>query len=195
MAAAREAREEVKALVDVHPCRMDHLFEFFQSPAAAYKHVGRMLKSKEIKYEKLIREKAGRPYRGFCNWQVSDDCWKHELRLTDVLVLYEGCCQRGHKVDSQLRPDAELTISGQLHYIEYHSGSMRGRKIEERLRLYDSVDNAVMWIVETENERRKLLQKANENSWFGVYSEIVTNPSCDWLNRDGEAGNLPVRNP
>jgi hypothetical protein len=74
-------------------------------------------------------------------------------------------------------------VNGETVFGEADTGSERGTKIEDRISQYEAVGNQVLWVVMTEDRRRSLRAKdRNENSLYGVYEEVVKNPSGKiWL--------------
>jgi len=171
---------------------MSLLFGFFVSEASAYKVIRNMLIRKEIKYEKLVRQGNGRPYRAFSNWNVPDDQWKHELDLTDICKLYPVNFLRGGEVNENYKSDAEAEFQGELHYFEMDESTERGEKLEQRLHAYDYVRNPVLWITHREDRRRNMIDKcSNENCYFGLFKEIIDDPYGPvWVNKRGERASI-----
>jgi hypothetical protein len=103
--------------------------------------------------------------------------------VTTVLLALGFAFKRLDDVDQKLRPDFELDVRGELHYGELDTGSERGTKIEDRLSIYHSVGNPVLWIVQSEARRQSLRAKdTNPNSYFGIFNDVVSNPQgAVWL--------------
>ena len=147
-----------------------------------------MIKRGEIKHVWYLTGRNGRPPRVLSNRPVEEHKRWHEVGITTVLQALGYEYRRLSDVDRDLLPDFEMMVRGELHYGEFHTGKMRGRKIEDRLSLYERVGSPVLWIVPTETERQKLRSMdRNENSHFGLVEEVVNNPKGEiWLDVNGQ---------
>jgi hypothetical protein len=154
--------------------------------ALLYKILAGMVKRGEIRHAWFLPsgKTGGRPKKILSNRKVESDCLRHEISLTWVLLALGYPCRRLDDVDQRLLPDAEIEVNGELHFGELDTGSERGRKIEERLSIWGTVSDPILWIVMTEQRRQSLRAKdRNENSYFGVWKEVVNNPKGEvWLN-------------
>jgi hypothetical protein len=159
--------------------------------AIFYKIVNGMIRRREIKYVWYLPWGNGRPNRVLSNRNVERDKLLHEVLLTYVLLSLAYVCRRLTDVDPELLPDAEIEVPDPVtrqvvrHFIELDTGSMRGRKIDDRLALWaEESDEPVLWIAMTEERRRSLRARdRNKNSLFAVWEEVVRNPHGEiWLN-------------
>lgn len=178
MGTYEKIRKEILKRVEIHPCCTEHLLDICPNKPVLYKLIAGLRKRKQIKYEIPLRGENGRPRFLWCQRLVNYPL--HDKQLTDVLLKLKVKCERWD-VDKDLRPDAELTVNEELYYLEMDMGTERGRAIEDRLSVYETVGNSVLWVVPDEKRMEQLMRKS-PRSYFGIYKEILNGGG--W-NRDG----------
>ena len=136
---------------------------------------------------------GGRPESVFCNgWKPKYDHLKHEVGLSDFLLLYHKAeIVRGWQVHRTLRPDAEMTLNGILHYVELDSGKQSLSAVQRRQRVYRGVDELVLYVTLLSPRRLEGLRRVSKALanvvLFTTLTEAMADPRGQiWLNCEGD---------
>jgi hypothetical protein len=107
---------------------------------------------------------TGRPERVYCNgWKPKCDQLRHELLLTDFLLLYpEADTLRGWAVNRRLRPDAEMTLAGYFYRIELDTGEQTFAQVRRRQARYAGIEDYLLYVTLTEKRLEGLRRHAHE---------------------------------
>ncbi len=117
---------------------------------------------------------AGRPQDVYCNgWRPKPDMLRHEVLLTDFLLLYGTArVRRGYDVDESIRPDAELWLSGRKFNVELDTGELSHRQVEERWSLYRNVKEYLLVVTCSQARLEGLLQCAEPVSGIAMFTTL-----------------------
>jgi hypothetical protein len=195
----RERDERVQRLLADHPATSGILASlgWFPTRDKARKRLRRLQARKRVRLVGAVCRKAGRPEQVYCGWRPAPDALTHEVELTELCLRIDaGGLVRGPRAtDEQLRPDAELTISGQRYLLEFDRGTMGYRQIERRFRVYERCPDFVLWVCSTPERREGMRSRAGmlrSTALFATRDEAMANPHAPvWRDVDGATVALP----
>src|SRR5207253_2279068 len=114
--------------LEMHPVTAAMLVRlgWFPSKNKALKRLNRLVGKKRVRLVGTVCQKGGRPENVYCRWTPKADHLLHEVQLTQLCFrLDAGKIFRGPLVmDSEIRPDAEVWINGEVYYLEWDRGTM-----------------------------------------------------------------------
>ncbi len=200
IAFARERDERIRWLLETHPVTAAMLVRigWFPSRNKALRRLGRLVRRKRIRLVGTVCEKPGRPENVYCRWTPKADHLLHEVQLTRLcLRLDAGKILRGAQVlDTQVRPDAEVWINGEVYYLEWDRGTMGYTQIvRHRFRKYEGCRHLALWVCSSEGRREGLRSRAERIrsvALFTTAAEALASPHGEiWTDYHGGRAALP----
>lgn len=170
---------------------------WFPTKNKALKRLGRLVVRNRIRFVGTVARKNGRPEHVYCRWRPKVDQLLHEVELTELcLRLDAGRILRGpHVTDTQLRPDAEVWIDGQLYYLELDRGTMGYQQIEKRFRKYEGCGHLVLWVCSSDERREGFRHRASgirNIALFATLADVLPSPHGEvWWDYSGDRAALP----
>lgn len=138
----------------------------------------------------------GRPQDVYFNGSLKIDHLKHEVLLTDFLLLYEGVefC-RLWDVDQQVRADAEMVLNGMKFFVELDTGEVSLGRVEKRWENYSGVSDYLLVVTSSETRLRNLVEHSSEVRGIALFTtldEVKEEPYGEvWLDCFGKRVALP----
>jgi len=91
--------------------------------------------------------------------------------------------------DLEYRADRIIVINGEKRYVERESGKKKSSKqLKERLKEYIGCESPILWIVDTEAERKrylKVMEECTEHHLVGLYEQVLAAPRGEvWEGRE-----------
>ena len=197
-ARARDAR--VCWLLDMHPVTAAMLTRigWFPKKNKALKRLNRLVQRRRIRFVGTVCEKVGRPENVYCRWTPTIDHLLHEVQLTEMCFRLdaERILRGPHVLDTEVRPDAEVWINGELYYLEWDRGSMSyGQIAAHRFSKYENCRRLTLWVCPTEIRREGLrlcAERIRSIALFATAAEALASPHREiWLDYHGEKAALP----
>lgn len=183
-------------LLDQHPATAGLLVAIglFSTRKKASKRLARLRERKQIRCIGTVALKDGRPEyvyaRGRHQWKA--DNLVHEVQLTQVcLKIHADNIQREpEKIDSYLRPDAELWIAGRHYLLELDRGTESiADVVGTRFEKYQLTRDCVLWICPSERRLENLREQAAVlclNVLFTTIDRALSNPhAAIWIDLAG----------
>lgn len=201
-AFARERDARICWLLERHPVTAAMLVEIqlFTDRKRAIKRLNRLCERRQLKLAGTVSLKDGRPEHVYCRsrWAAKGDTLLHEVLVSRVCFkIHATEVRRGpDQVDSFLRPDAELRISGQRYLLEVDCGTMSYQQVvSERFTKYGSCQDIVLWVCSTEARAEGLRTQAQVLSGVALFTTLplaLANPHAPiWRDYAGETAALP----
>jgi hypothetical protein len=196
---ARQRDERICWLLGRHPVTAAMLVQIgmFSTKNKALKRLRRLASRRRIRLVGTVWQHTGRPEHVYCRYRPKPDHLLHEIQLTAVcLRLDAGKIDRGpHVTDKEVRPDAEVWISGRLYYLELDRGSMRYAQIARRFRQYERCPHLSLWICATPERLEGMRTRAESlrhTALFTTFAEALATPHGDiWRDFAGGRAALP----
>lgn len=137
-------------------------------------------------------ESTGRPEIAYCNsWRPKSNQLRHEVWLTDFLLCYPDAeVVRGWKVDTHIRPDAELTLHGRKFYVELDTGEQSHRQVRDRQQAYTGVQDFLLYVTLSPRRMAGLIERSRavQNiALFTTLGQVQSDPHGDvWVDAFGQ---------
>ncbi|MBI5760025.1 MAG: hypothetical protein HZA46_16025 [Planctomycetales bacterium] len=141
-------------------------------------------------------EPTGRPETVYCNlWKPKSDHLRHEVWLTDFLLCYPAAqIVRGWRVDSRIRPDAEMTLDDQKFYVELDTGEQSYRQVRERQRAYAGVQDFLLYVTLSPRRMAGLIEQSHavhNIALFTTLAQVQADPHGKiWVDASGKTGGI-----
>lgn len=162
----------------------------------AHRCITKMHRQGTMKWIGFLKMKGVRAQDLYYNGphEIPETLYVHEYLLTRFFAALHphGEVIRNYDVDPDLRPDAELSLSGMVFNVELDTGSMRGLKRDGRFELYGDT-GPVLWVCAGGAQRMEnmRLQAPNDGHWFTTLDAVEASPwGKIWTNRQGHKENL-----
>jgi hypothetical protein len=189
-------------LLERHPATADMLVEvgFFTSAARAGKRLRRLVRTRQLRVAGTVALKGGRPAHVYCRYfsAVKADNLLHEVQVSRICFkVHADEVRRGPgEVDPDLRPDAEVWISGQRYLLEFDNATTGyDVVVQRRFTKYRSCPYLVLWVCATEPRTEGLRRRAEmirETALFTTLDRALADPhAAIWTDFDGGRAALP----
>lgn len=179
----RQRDDELKRLATRHVCRTKHFQRYFTSSQATYRRVEKLRRQGLLRLVgQIVTGDAGRPENIYCNgWKPKYDQLRHELLLTDFLLLYpEADTLRGWAVNRRIRPDAELTMGDYFYFVELDTGEQSYAQVRRRQARYAGVEDFLLYVTSSrsrlEGLRRNAHQEVRKIALFTTLVDVQADP-------------------
>lgn len=186
-------------LLDMHPVTAAMLVRigWFEKKRKALKRLNRLVAKKRIRLVGTVCRKTGRPENVYSRWAPNRTQLLHEVQLTELcLRLDAGKILRGsHILDTDVLPDAEVWINGDVYYLEWDRGTMGVAQIvRHRFVKYETCRHLVLWVCPTALRRDALrghAERIRHIALFTTAGEALVSPHREiWLDYGGKKATL-----
>lgn len=199
-AFGRERDAQVCWLLEMHPVTAAMLVRigWFPTKKKALQRLSHLVERRRIKLVGTVCRKAGRPENVYGRWSPKPDHLLHEVQLTEFCFRLdaEGILRGPHATDTDIRPDAEARINGEVVYIEWDRGTMSyGQIVRQRFSKYEWCRHLVLWVCPTVTRREGLRTRAERIrsvALFATADDALASPHrAIWLDYQGGTAHLP----
>ena len=182
----KERDTAIRRRVQIQPCIPQHLFEFFPSPAAAYRRINKLRKRQRngIRHVGSVSTREdliGRPCDVYSNgWRPKPDNLFHEVMLTSFLLLYpQADVERGLRVNSEIRPDAEINMANIKYFVELDTGKQTHAQLRYKwFRRYRDVRDYLLFVTLVEEYRLpRVIQNAKLVHDIALFHDVRSSAS------------------
>lgn len=164
IAIARLRDAQICWLLDSHPVTAAMLIGpgWFLTKKKALKRLATLIKRRRIHLVGTVSRGIGRPEHVYCRWRPKPDQLVHEVLLSDLCFrLDAGRILRGpHGRNTEIWPDAEVCIRGQVYYLELDRGTMGYGQIARRFQKYEGCPHFVLWVCSSEERLEGMRRRA-----------------------------------
>jgi hypothetical protein len=200
LAFAHQRDARIGWLLEMHPVTAAMLVQigWFPSKNKALKRLHRLVAKKRIRLIGTVYQKPGRPENVYCRWTPKADHLLHETQLTQLCFRLdaEKILRGPHVLDTEVRPDAEVWINGDVYYLEWDRGTMSyGQIVQHRFRKYENCRHLVLWVspsVVRQEGLRGRAERIRTIALFTTAGEALVSPHrAIWVDYQGEKASLP----
>lgn len=196
---SRTRDQQILWLLQNHPITARELVSlgWFPQVAKARKRLRRLAMRRKILCVGSVQRKLGRPELVYSKTRIKSDDLLHEVELSELcLRLNVDQIERGSEIQrSYYRPDAQLTLSGKVLYLEYDRGTMSAKQLEQRFQKYRDCQTFCLWVCQTPSRvelLRKLATPIRISGLFTTKAELMHDPHGRiWIDSEGNRASLP----